>query len=75
MVLMFVDLLTRLSQANVLIGIILGALGLGLVLVARKMAKIYDNNKEINDDNKIYLICKGLGLTMICVAMLIMIFY
>ncbi|MDD4816094.1 MAG: hypothetical protein PHQ62_03050 [Clostridia bacterium] len=75
MFLMFVDLLTRLAQPNVIIGIILCALGLGLVLISKKMAKLYSKNQEVNDDDKVYLILKGLGLVMILFALVIMILY
>ena len=75
MVLMFVDFLTRLAQPNVIIGIILCALGLGIVLISKKMVKLYSKNQELSDDDKFYLILRGLGLTMICFALVIMIVY
>ena len=73
--LMFVDLITRLSQANVIIGIILCSIGLGIVLLSRKYVGLNRNGKEIQEDDRNILIARALGLIMIVVAMIVMIIY
>lgn len=73
--LMFVDLITRLSQANVIIGIILCSIGLGLVLLSRKYVGTQRGGKEIQEDDKAILLLRAMGLIMIVVAMIVMIIY
>ncbi|MBQ4535301.1 MAG: hypothetical protein IJA22_00585 [Clostridia bacterium] len=73
--LMFVDLITRLSQANVIIGIILCSIGLGIVLLSRKYVGSSRSGKEIQEDDRNILIARALGLIMIVVAMIVMIIY
>lgn len=73
--LMFVDLITRLSQANVIIGIILCSIGLGIVLLSRKYVGSSRGDKEIQEDDRTVLIARALGLIMIVVAMIVMIIY
>ncbi|MBR4406790.1 MAG: hypothetical protein IKT27_00550 [Clostridia bacterium] len=73
--LMFVDLITRLSQANVIIGIILCSIGLGLVLLSRKYVGTQRGGREIQEDDKAILLLRAMGLIMIVVAMIVMIIY
>lgn len=72
---MFVDLATRLSQANVIIGIILCSIGLGIVLLSRKLIGLVRNGREVQEDDKTILIMRAVGLIMIVVAMIVMIIY
>ena len=71
--LLFVDLLTRLSMPNVITGLILAALGLAITFLARKIARIIRKKTDIDNNDHVYLICKALGLVMICVALVVMI--
>ena len=71
--LLFVDLLTRLAMPNVITGLILAALGLAITFLARKIARVIRKEKEIPNNDNVYLICKALGLVMICVALIVMI--
>ena len=71
--LLFVDLLTRLAMPNVITGLILAALGLAITFLARKIARVVRKEKEIPNNDNVYLICKALGLVMICVALIVMI--
>ena len=73
--LMFVDLITRLSQVNVIIGIILCSIGLGLVLLSRKYVGTQRGGREIQEDDKAILLLRAMGLIMIVVAMIVMIIY
>lgn len=67
------DLISRLSQINVLTGIILCATGFAIILLSKKIGKIVSKQTEIEADNKPMLVSKALGLTMVCVAMVLMI--
>ena len=71
--LLFVDLLTRLAMPNVITGLVLAALGLAITFLARKLARVIRKEKEIPNNDNVYLICKALGLVMICVALIVMI--
>ncbi len=71
--LLFVDLLTRLAMPNVITGLVLAALGLAITFLARKIARVVRKEKEIPNNDNAYLICKALGLVMICVALIVMI--
>lgn len=73
--LMFVDLITRLSQANVIIGIILCSIGLGLVLLTRKFVGLKRGGREIQEDDRTILVARAMGLILIVVAMIVMIIY
>ena len=71
--LLFVDLLTRLAMPNVITGLILAAVGLAITFLARKIARVIRNKKQIENNDNVYLVCKALGLVMICVALIVMI--
>ena len=71
--LLFVDLVTRLSQVNVIIGIVLCALGVGLALIGMKQTKAILKKEEITDENRTFVIVKAVGLVFICVGMVVMI--
>ena len=71
--LLFVDLLTRLAMPNVITGLILAAVGLAITFLARKIARVIRNKKQIENNDNVYLTCKALGLVMICVALIVMI--
>ena len=71
--LLFVDLLRRLAMPNVITGLVLAALGLAITFLARKIARVIRKEKEIPNNDNVYLICKALGLVMICVALIVMI--
>lgn len=73
--LLFVDFFTRLSQPNVIIGIILCAIGLGLVFLSKKFIGFYRKADDVKDNDKVFLFLKVLGLAMICSALIIMILY
>ncbi len=73
LMLLFVDLLTRLAMPNVITGLILAALGLAITFLARKIARVIRKEKDIPNNDNVYLICKALGLVMICVALIVMI--
>lgn len=72
--LMFIDFWTRLTQTNLIIGLVLAILGLGLLLLSRKIVKSYKKADVSNDDHML-MILRGFGLVLIMIAMFIMILY
>ncbi|MFA6860026.1 MAG: hypothetical protein WCR30_01400 [Clostridia bacterium] len=70
---LFENLTTRLSQMNVQVGLVLAILGLGMALLAKRIARLVRQKKEIVSDDKVLLTCKAFGLVMICVALILMI--
>ena len=72
--LMFIDFWTRLTQTNLIIGLILAILGLGLLLLSRKIVRSYKKADVSNDDHML-MILRGFGLVLIMIAMFIMILY
>ena len=73
--LMFIDFWTRLTQTNLIIGLILAILGLGLVLLSGKIVKSYKKAEDEESKNHTLLILRGFGLVFIMIAMFIMILY
>lgn len=71
--LLFVSLVARLSQANVIIGMILCALGFGIALIARRTEKTVNKNGEHSFNGKTLYIVKTISLAMICVGLIVMI--
>ena len=69
--LLFVDLLTRLAMPNVITGLVLAALGLAITFLARKIARVIRKEKEIPNNDNVYLICKALGVVMVLVALMV----
>ncbi len=67
------DFVTVISQPNVIAGIILAAVGLGLTLLAKKITRIARKKQDIDESDKLYLALKGLALVMILVALIVMI--
>ena len=73
MLMLFIDLATRLSQANVIIGIILCVIGLSSVLLAKKLGRVF--GKGDSDNDNVVRGARIFGLVLICVAMIVMILY
>lgn len=70
---LFEDLIMRLSQMNVQVGLVLAALGLATALLAKRIARLVKQTKNIEPSDKVLLTCKAFGLIMICVALILMI--
>ena len=69
--LLFDGFVERLSQANVLTGIILAILGFALVFLAKKITRIARKTVDVKDNDPIYLTCKLVALIMILVALIL----
>ena len=72
---LFIDFWTRLTQTNLIIGLIVAILGLGMILLARKMVKSYKKIDIVPNDDKAMLAIRGFGLVFMLIAMFIMILY
>lgn len=61
----FVDLMTRLHQVNVIVGIVLAAVGIALALLARRITRAIKKGQEVTDDNKLFITFKAIGLILV----------
>lgn len=72
---LFIDFWSRLLQTNLIIGLIIAILGVGMILLSRKMVKAYKKIDEVPNDDKALLAIRGFGLVFVLIAMFIMILY
>ena len=72
---LFIDFWSRLLQTNLIVGLIIAILGVGMILLSRKMVKAYKKVDEVANDDKALLTIRGFGLVFVLVAMFIMILY
>ena len=72
---LFIDFWSRLLQTNLIIGLIIAILGVGMILLSRKMVKAYKKIDEVANDDKALLAIRGFGLVFVLIAMFIMILY
>lgn len=72
---LFIDFWSRLLQTNLIIGLIIAILGVGMILLSRKMVKTYKKVDEVPNDDKALMCIRGFGLVFVLVAMFIMILY
>lgn len=70
---LFIDFWSRLLQTNLIIGLIVAILGVGLILLSRKMVKAYKKIDEVPNDDKAFQTIRGFGLVFVLIAMFIMI--
>ncbi len=70
------SLIDRIQKPHVITGLILAILGFAIVLLAKRIAMVArkDKSKPVENDNKLYITLKALGLVMLLVALIIMIF-
>lgn len=67
-------LITRLQMPAIIVAIVLVCVGLGLVIVARRVAQVCRKTKEIEDDDSIMITFKVVGMLLLFVAVAIIIF-
>lgn len=63
--LLFVDLMTRLNQVNVIVGIVLAVVGLALAFLAKRITRAFRHNEEVADNDKLYITIKAIGLVLV----------
>lgn len=71
--LIFIDFWTRLMQPNLLIGMIVAIIGIGMLLLSRKIVVRRRGTTEISKNDKALLAIRGFGLVFVLIAMLVMI--
>lgn len=74
----FTTLLLRLKETHVIIGLILAALGLAVIFLARRIARIArkeeDRDKPVENNNKVYISVKAFGLVLLLISLIILAF-
>ena len=75
MMLMYMDLVTRLSQPNVIIGIAFAMIGVGIALLAKRITFYVRKTKEIDSHDVVYRSCVYIGIGFILIGLLISILY
>ncbi len=63
----------RFSQPNVIIGLILLAIGLIVAIIAKKVTKMVRKTNKVEANDKILLIMKAFALTVILVSLIVMV--
>ena len=58
-------------KANVIIGIIIAALGIAAFLIASKLTIFIDKTETLNKSSKVYMACKIAGLIGILLGMIL----
>ena len=64
-------ILKVLGQTHVIMGIGLAMLGIALAILAKRIAKFVRKTNELQDDDKIVLTCKTIGLVFALVALIL----
>lgn len=72
---LFIDFWTRLTQANLIIGMALAIIGLSLVLLSKKFVKTHKKLEEVPNDDHAVMVIRGFGLVLVLIAMFVMILY
>ena len=67
----FVDLLTRLNQVNVIIGIILAVVGLSVIFLAKRFTVAVRKTDDVDDNDKLYVTLKMIGLILVVAGMIV----
>ena len=70
---LMVPLLERLSQVNVIIGIVLAAMGIAIAILARRIACAARKTNKVPNDDSIMIATRVIGLIFIVVALVVMI--
>lgn len=64
-------LMKVLSEMHVMMGIGLAMLGIALAILSKRIAKAIRKTDELEEDDKIILICKTIGLIFALVALIL----
>lgn len=68
-----VSLVERFSQVNVLVGLGLAMVGFALSILAKKITIFKRKEDTIDDNDKLYIFLKALGLVILLVSLIILI--
>lgn len=69
----FIDFWTRIIQTNVIIGMIVAIIGLGLALLAKKVVMSHKKVDYIEEKDTTVMVLRGFGIVLIFIGMLVMI--
>lgn len=72
---LFIDFWTRLFQTNLIIGLILAIIGLGMILLSKKITQKKRGTTEVSNKDSLLVGIRIFGLVFILVAMFVMILY
>lgn len=67
------NILTRLGQANVIVGLVLLVLGIVLACMAGFITRKVRKTEKVNTSDKLYLILKAMALMMVMTSLIAMI--
>ncbi len=67
------DILARLTQPNVLTGLILLVIGLIFAIFAKKITKLVRKSNKVEPNDRVLLILKAFALTVILVSLIVMV--
>ena len=67
------NILTRLTQVNVIVGLVLLVIGILLACVAGRITKKVRKTKKVNTSDKLYLILKACALLIVMASLISMI--
>ena len=67
------DILARLTQTNVVTGLVLLVFGIVLALCSSKIAKLVRKKDKIEPNDKVFLSIKAFALALILVSLIVMI--
>lgn len=74
----FSSFIARIQKPHVMIGLILAVIGFAIILLARRVATVARKEElrslPVENNNKVYITLKALGLVMLLVALIIMVF-
>lgn len=67
------DILARLTQVNIITGLILLFLGIVLAISAFKLTKLIRKRDDIKNNDKVFLSIKAIALAIILASLIVMI--
>ncbi len=67
------DIIARLTQPNVLTGLILLVIGLIFAIFAKKITKLVRKSNKVEPNDKVLLCLKAFALTVILVSLIVMV--
>jgi len=59
------------TKFNVILGIIIAAVGIASIVIAGRLSQAIDKTDKVNKSSKSYIVCKVVGLVCILLGMII----
>jgi len=70
----FKTLAERLKLPSILSGVIIAIVGLAFVILARRVTRAVRKTDSVEDDDKVMIVLKAIGLVLMFVALMVFIF-